>query len=131
MRLNIEQFRLTEPMAIQRNRKPKRVSSQLFLRGPIPINWLEQAAKLSASCFMVGVCLWWIRGLESGAPVKLTRTRLSRFNLKNRNTVSRALRKLETAGLISVERKCGRSPIVQIRLEEEFSDSSEIESRTP
>ena len=83
------------------------------LKGPIPLDWLSAAARLPGKCLHVGIALWFVRGLERSGVVALSNLTALRFGL-DRNAKYRALAWLEQAGLIAVERKLGRAPMVTI-----------------
>jgi len=86
---------------------------QLFLRGPIPMPWLSRAAYLPGKTLSVAIALWWLYGMGSGQPFKLTRTALKYFNI-GRDATSDALCRLEEAGLIEVKRTKGQRPTITI-----------------
>ena len=44
----------------------------LFLRGPIPLDWLGSAATLPGKTLHIGIALWWLHGMAKGKPFKLT-----------------------------------------------------------
>ena len=85
----------------------------LFLRGPIPLVWLSQAAKLPGKTLNVAIALWWLHGMARDRPFKLTRKALKALNVE-RDAASAGLTRLEQAGLIQVERKPGQRPTVSI-----------------
>ena len=94
----------------------KLVESQkaaLFLRGPIPLNWLGSAAALPGKTLHVGIALWWLHGMARGKPFKLTQKALQTLNVE-RDAASAALVRLEQAGLIRVVRKTGQRPTVSM-----------------
>ena len=86
---------------------------ELFLRGPIPLEWLGEAAKLPGKTINVAIALWWLYGMAKGKPFKPTRLALKIFCVE-RDAASAGLTRLEQAGLIQVERKPGQRPIVSI-----------------
>lgn len=86
-----------------------------FLRGPIPLDWLQRAASLSGRALHVGVALWYLDGFERSGTVKAQPSVLREFHV-DRHAAYRALKTLEKAGLISVERKRGKAPAVMIRV---------------
>jgi hypothetical protein len=86
---------------------------ELFLRGPIPLEWLAVAAKLPGKTINVAIALWWCHGMAKGEPFKLTQRALMALNVE-RGAESAGLARLEQAGLIGVERKPGQRPIVSI-----------------
>jgi hypothetical protein len=84
-----------------------------FLVEPIPVQWLEAAAKLPGRSLHVGLVLWYAAGWAQSASVHLSNVLCLRFGV-DRNAKYRALFCLEDAGLIGVSRKRGRSPLVTI-----------------
>ena len=86
-----------------------------FLKRPLPLIWVETAAKLPGKSLHAGIALWYAPDLGCSHSVPLGNVAGDRFGL-TRNAKYRALRWLETAGLISVERKMGRAPIVTLLL---------------
>lgn len=85
----------------------------LFLRGPIPLDWLGSAASLPGKTLNVGIALWWLHGMAKGKPFKLTQKALQTLNVE-RDAASAALVRLELAGLIQVMRKPGQRPTVSM-----------------
>ena len=77
------------------------------------LDWLITAAQLPGKSLHVGVALWAIGELQNSRVVTLSNITSLRFGL-DRNAKYRALAWLEEAGLISVERKAGRAPLVTI-----------------
>jgi hypothetical protein len=86
-----------------------------FLKGPIPLPWLQAAARLSGKALNVGFFLWYRRGLENTSTIKLRYDDLADFGVLP-DAAGRALTKLEGANLVKTTRHKGRKPIV--RLEE-------------
>ena len=85
-----------------------------YLRGPIPLTWLETAARLPGQSLAVGVGLWHLAGLRrSQQHLSLSTERLTPFGV-SKYAKDRALRHLTVAGLVTVDRKKGRSPRVTI-----------------
>lgn len=87
--------------------------SRLFIRGPIPLDWLAAAAALPGKTLNVAMALWWHEGMAKGATLKLTRKALSLLNVE-RDAAGQGLNRLEEAGLIRVERKAGCRPVIVI-----------------
>ena len=83
------------------------------LCGRIPLDWLSIAARLPGKSLHAGIALWFAAGLVKSASVPLSNISGLRFGL-DRNAKYRALTWLEGAGLVSVKRKLGRSPVVTI-----------------
>jgi len=91
---------------------PKKI---LFLRGPIPLEWLSRATVLLGKTLNVAIALWWLHGMANGKPFKLTRMALKYLSV-GRDAASDGLVRLEQAGLIHVQRKMGQRPVVSIVL---------------
>lgn len=86
---------------------------KLFLRGPVPMDWLSQAAELPGKTLNVALAIWWLNGMTQSEYFKLTRKSLSLLCIK-RDAASISLKRLEGAGLIKVQRKVGQRPIISI-----------------
>jgi hypothetical protein len=110
-RLNGSTFRGTETP--RPAKPPRHRPGQWFLRGPIPWPWLETAARLPGKALVLALVLWREAGRRGGRrTVKLC---LSRAGLGlNEFAARRALRSLEAAGLVSVDRQPGRGLVVTI-----------------
>ena len=93
--------------------KPELTNRREHLRGPIPLDWLTSAARLPGKSLHVGIALWFMRGLQKSRVVSLSNVMSARFGL-DRNAKYRGLGWLEGAGLVTVERKLGRAPIITI-----------------
>jgi hypothetical protein len=84
-----------------------------FFAGPIPLRWLEEAARLPGKTLHAGIALWFAAGLAKSAKIPLSNISGCRFGL-DRNSKYRALEWLEGARLISVVRRPGKTPMVTI-----------------
>ena len=85
-----------------------------YLRGPIPLAWLQKAARLPGQALAVGMAVWHLAGLRGTQQhLSLSTERLAPFGV-SRYAKDRALRLLTEAGLVTVDRKKGRSPRVSI-----------------
>ena len=85
----------------------------LFIRGPVPIPWVERAAKLPGKALALGFGLWWLHGMGKGGEVKLTKRLLETFNI-SRDAAADGLKRLEQSGLVQVKRAPGKRPSVRI-----------------
>lgn len=112
--INVDRMRVrsVQPTA-QRARPPRHAKGEGFLKGPVPLAWLEAAARLPGRSLHAGLALWYAAGLARSAVVPLSNISGDRFGL-DRNAKYRALEWLEGAGLVKVERKLGRAPVVTI-----------------
>jgi hypothetical protein len=93
--------------------KPRSVAA--FIRGPIPLGWLAQAANIPRrNAVLVGLMLFYLAGLKKERHgLVLTVKRCKPFGLE-RKSVQRGLADLEKSGLIRVSRAAGKSPRVDI-----------------
>lgn len=111
---DVDRLRLARGSIRRANERPPRhKSGDRFLKGPIPLVWLEAAARLPGKSLHAGVALWYAAGLTRSASVPLSNVAGDRFGL-DRNAKYRALAWLEGAGLVRVERKLGRAPVVTL-----------------
>ncbi len=99
-----------------RAKLPRPASGEQYLGGPIPLDWLTCAACLPGKAYHLGTALWYSAGRSRGKnpTVKLTSTLAAHFGLGARTTRTRALAALRDAGLVRVEERTGRSPLVTI-----------------
>jgi hypothetical protein len=84
-----------------------------FLKGPIPMAWLNIAAKLPGKTLNVGIAIWWLAGMSKTTAFKLTRKALNQLGV-SRDAASDALKRLEGNGLILVKRLPGQRSTVEI-----------------
>ena len=112
--IDLDRLRIAPRAKQARGDMPARAKlSQGFVKGPIPLPWLEAAARLPGKSIHAGIALWYVAGLTRSRSVPLSNIAGCRFGL-DRNAKYRALHWLEGAGLIAVERKLGRAPVVTI-----------------
>ena len=92
-------------------RKGRRVSpiQGKFIAGPVSVSWVRQASHLGVKALLVGLALWHLRGLRRTDTFIVSNLMLQDWGILP-DAKSRALRKLERAGLIKVERRGKRSP---------------------
>ena len=84
-----------------------------FIRGPIPLAWLNAAARLPGKTLNVGIAIWWLAGMSKTTAFKLTGKSLDQLGV-SRDAASDGLKRLEDNGLILVKRSPGQRPIVEI-----------------
>jgi hypothetical protein len=92
---------------------PRHKPGEKFLRGPIPWNWITQAARLPGKAFHVAIVVWFLAGIKSRRTVPLSGSALRGLGV-NRHSGYRGLKALEMAGLVSVSRHVGRNSMVTI-----------------
>jgi hypothetical protein len=93
--------------------KRPRKNKKRFIRGPIPAVWIEQAARLPGKALQVALMIRYLDGFESTGTVKLRPSVRNLYGM-DRFSCSRGLDELEAAGLITVVRKRGSSPVATI-----------------
>lgn len=85
-----------------------------FIRGPIPLTWVQRAANLRGRALHVGMALWYLNGFEQTGIVKAKPSVMRELGV-DRHAFYRALKALEKDNLVSVRRKRGAAPLVTIR----------------
>ncbi len=93
---------------------PKPQRGEKFVRGPIPLDWIQAAIPCGRKSINVVLALWYLAGFKRSNPVKLTAAALALFDVSAQAARS-ILQRFELAELVNVDRKRGRSPIVTIR----------------
>lgn len=95
-----------------------------FLRGPIPFSWLTPAAAdQGKAAILVGLAIWYLKGLKNSNKVVLTSAACQLLNI-NRKLKKQGLERLEQAGLISVTRREKKNPTVEIILQDRTQGDS-------
>ncbi|TWU32283.1 hypothetical protein [Novipirellula artificiosorum] len=92
---------------------PKHAKGERFIRGPIPLAWFKLASGCGNRAEAVAVLLWYMAGCQNRNPVKMTPNVLSELSVHPK-TARRVLQKMADKGLVLVEFKRGRSPLVTI-----------------
>ena len=105
-------------------RKGRRISAVRgkFIAGPIDVDWLSQARKLGVTALWVGIVLWFFRGLKRSDSFIVSNVAMKGLGILP-DAKRRALRALEKAGLITVERREKRSPCVTLVVQRSRNDS--------
>ena len=88
-------------------------SDKRFIKGPIPLKWILTASKLPGKSLEISMVLWFLKGVIRNNTVKLSGKLVRSFGV-SRSTLYRGLAEMEKAGLISIKRQIGRSPMVTI-----------------
>jgi hypothetical protein len=86
-----------------------------FLRGPIPLAWLQRAAVLPGKAYALSTILWWFHGMNPTKPIKVTTKSLKQFSISE-DAYRDGLRRLEQAGLVAVTRPKGQRALVIINV---------------
>jgi hypothetical protein len=77
--------------------------------------WLLQARRLGVTALLVGLALWHIKGLRKTDSFIVSNLMLQEWEIQA-DAKRRALRALERAGLVEIERRGKRSPRVTLVL---------------
>src|SRR5262249_40864258 len=96
-------------------RLPVPQRGEAYLGGPIPMGWIQRAARLPGKAFHLGCALWFqaVCSPSKSAVVKLPRKTRKWFGLE-RHAFYRALDALERARLVQSERRTGKVPLITI-----------------
>jgi hypothetical protein len=98
--------------------KPERIptllrTSKLFLKGPIPFDWLKVANSLGGSTGIIATGLWLYVGLTNSKRFKID-SKLDQFAGVTRQTRQNALQKLQQAGLVQIIQSHGAYPFIEV-----------------
>jgi hypothetical protein len=102
-----------KPKLISTPVKLKSKTAKLFLKGPIPFDWLQAANSLGGSAGIVATGLWLYVGLNSSKKFKID-GKLDTFSGVTRQTRQHMLRRLQSAGLIKMTDLHGAYPVVEV-----------------
>jgi hypothetical protein len=91
----------------------RKAVKNLFVKGPIPLDWLTEVALLPGKCLNVAMAIQWLLGMSGGRPVKLTKRAEMSFNVSC-DTSRECLNRMETAGLIQLDRSPGKRPLIKV-----------------
>jgi hypothetical protein len=91
----------------------RKAVKNLFVKGPIPLDWLTEVALLPGKCLNVAMAIQWLLGMSGGRPVKLTKRAEMSFNVSG-DTSRECLNRLEAAGLIQLDRSPGKRPLIKV-----------------
>ncbi len=94
-------------------RKRRPPLAGLFIKGPLPLDWLQQANQIGGSTGIVAAALWFYVGLTCSNRFKVD-GRLDSLCGLTRQTRDLALRKLQDAGLLRLSSRRGSYPTVEI-----------------
>jgi DNA-binding transcriptional ArsR family regulator len=111
--LRLDQARVTGLNAgLRRGRKPPSIRDK-FIAGPVDVSWVCQASQLGVKALLVGLALWHLKGLRRSNSFELSNLMVREWGIQP-DAKARALRKLEKAGLVILERRGKRSPRVTL-----------------
>src|SRR5664280_1341869 len=84
-----------------------------FIAGPIDVSWVVQASRLGVKALLVGLALWHLKRLRLADTFIVSSLMMQEWGVQP-DAKTRALRALERAGLIRIERRGKRSPRVTL-----------------
>ena len=111
LRLNQDGVRRLQG-GIRRGRRVSPIRGK-FIAGPIDVSWVVQASRLGVKALLVGLALWHLKKLRQADTFIVSNLMLQEWDVQP-DAKTRALRKLEKAGLIRIERRGKRSPQVTL-----------------
>jgi hypothetical protein len=116
LRLDLDQFRLPSapPGGVEPQKPPRHRKGEQFLKGPIPLAWLQAAARQPGAAVLVGLELWFWAGIKKSRDVSISLSHLRIAPGTSRSSAGRGLRALEQARLVLVQRDPGRKPRVTL-----------------
>ena len=125
--MDFEKYKLSgveQTSATILNRKATRRLKSPFLRGPIPLDWLQKAMKLGGTAISVGIILWYYRGLKKLLVFKIGIQDIANLIGRSWLTAKRGLKALEKEELITIQRHKGRKHLIEIREVDEETNSN-------
>jgi hypothetical protein len=105
---------LVSPKQPRLTRIPRYQSGQLFVKEPIPLPWLCAASQQPGRALSVGIAIWFLAGCTGKATVSLGNELCRSFGV-DRFAKRRGLDALSSVGLIEVQHRRGRNPLVTLR----------------
>lgn len=105
--------RKSDALSGRSNLKRKRTEEEASLRGPIAKKWICKAANMPGKSLHLALLIWCATSMNRMQSVTISNVDARSFGLE-RNAKYRALACLEDEGLISVERRLGKSPLVTL-----------------
>jgi hypothetical protein len=110
--LRLDQTKVGLNGGLRRGRRASPISGK-FIKGPLDFVWFSKARQLGVTALWVGFGLWFLRGLRRSNSFTVSNLMMQEWGVQ-RDAKARALRALEKAGLITIERRGKRSPRVTL-----------------
>ena len=113
---DLENLRLPADIVLSsRAVEPRKLEKRREHFVKVPFTWLEALVGASGNTCRLALHLLYLHWKDNGAPIKLANGMLEMDGI-NRKAKSRGLSELECRGLITVERRPKKSPIVKLIL---------------
>ncbi|MCK4377778.1 MAG: hypothetical protein KAW01_00455 [Deltaproteobacteria bacterium] len=109
LKLNPDDYAETET---EGKRKYKRLTKP-FVKGPIPLDWIQQACRLGSNVARLSWVLWYFDGVKKEDYFNISNINVEKFGIERRQK-NKALSLLEEAGLITIKQEEGKSPRVKV-----------------
>lgn len=87
--------------------------SEPFLKGPIPISWINRAAQLPGKAINTALAIYWLRGMNADGLIKLNQKALEFFYV-SADAALDALHRMETVGLIKLHKNPGQRHWIEV-----------------
>lgn len=84
-----------------------------FIKGPLPLDWMQAAARMPGRTLQVALVLWYLAGLKKSDAVRLSSEHLDAVGV-SRDAKYDALQRLSAAGLVTIDQRPGRAPVVTL-----------------
>lgn len=84
-----------------------------FIKGPLPLDWMQRAACLPGKTLQVALTLWYLAGLQKTRTVRLGSKQLAAMGV-SRDAKAEALARLADAALVLVDQQPGQAPMVTL-----------------
>lgn len=113
---SLKDIDLDKELGITALNKPKTTPKRqpgLFIKGPIPLDWLKKANNLGGSTGLVAAMLWFYAGIACSKTIKLD-SKIDDVTGLTRQTRQDILKRLEWHGLIKLFPQRGGYPKVTI-----------------
>jgi hypothetical protein len=85
-----------------------------FLKGPIPLWWLQEAIRIGKCALVTGIALWCVDGMRFQRSFRIGKAQMGKLLGVNSRTILRGVKRLEEANLIFVFRQPGNKLIVTL-----------------
>lgn len=92
---------------------PRPQKGEKFIAANVPWSWFAIAAGLPGKALAIGMLVWWLVTVNKQPVVAFSYKRAECTGLSH-ESIRQSIRKLELAGLISVQRAPGRSPRIRV-----------------
>lgn len=126
--MDISDFKLPSAGIVsQPEPRTKRRQTEPFLKGPVPMSWLNAACTIRRkNALAASLVIFHMAGLaRSNTALTVTARRAKQVMGLGKKFFDRGLRDLEAAGLVRVERSRGRAAVVDIIHKPEMEASND------